>query len=555
MCKKHQTEKSVHPGISKKHKKRLGSALEHGQAHEKEHGKWNRRDFMRMTGLATLGTGLMLNNIPVSAAAPSSLISALSNSDCGDRILVLLRLKGGNDGLNTIIHRGNSTYYDIRPSLAIPESGLWALNDDFGMPNSMIDVQAFWEEGRMQVVHNVGYPEANYSHFRSSDIWASASDSEEVISTGWIGRWLDQDFPAFQSAPPVVPPALQIGVQTNMIFRAAAGSMALSISNPTEFYQIASSGELYDTSGLNVTTPNESELSFVRSVANSAFRYSESIRDAFNASTTQVNYPGNYLAEQMGIVARLIKGNLGTKVYMVSIGGFDTHSDQEPLHSTLLNYVASSVKAFYDDLTASGHEKEVLTMTFSEFGRTIFENGSSGTDHGTGAPMMLFGGDDSIGNGFHGTEPDLDSVDEYGDPIFSVDFRQAYATVLANWLCVHPDVIENVLGNHQFDLINGLLPPSDPPIGSNDRAALLGHNPHPTQQGTIQIKYAMKLRGNVRLQITDLSGHVLRTILNEFKEKNSYTLDFKPLDYYLPSGEYVYKLETGGKVYTRPIRW
>jgi len=288
-------------------------------------------------------------------------------------------------------------------------------------------------------------------------------------------------------------------------------------------------------------------------VANSAFRYSEKIRDAFNASQTQADYPDNRLARELAIVSRLIKGNLGTKVYMVTIGGFDTHADQADTHPELLQNIASSVSAFTQDLAGSGHDENVLAMTFSEFGRTIFENGSLGTDHGTGAPMMIFGKD--IGQGFHGEAPDLINVDMYGDPDFNVDFRSAYATVLQNWMCVSPEVIDQVLGNQNFPIINGLLPESNPPVGSNNRAALLGHNPHPTLPNTIQIKYAMKERGNVRIQITNVAGQPLRTLVNEFQERGSYTLDFNPVTYFLSSGSYVYKLETGGSVFVRGIEW
>lgn len=545
--------KNIHPKVKKHYKKRHGSASEHGMAHTREHHNWNRRDFIRMTGLAGLGASLMFGKTPVAAMSTGPLLNAINAADCGDRVLVLIRLSGGNDGLNTIIHRGNDEYYNIRPTLAIQEADLWGLNDDFGMSNQMIDLQPFWNEGKMQVIHNVGYPEANYSHFRSSDIWATASDSEEVLNSGWIGRWLDNEFPAFIDTPPVVPPALQIGVETNLLFKAAAGPMALSISNPTEFYQIAQSGELYDTTQLNLNVPNQSELSYVRSTANSAFRYSEKIRDAFNASTTQADYPDNRLAREMAIVSRLIKGNLGTKVYMVTIGGFDTHADQADRHPELIQEIASSVKAFFEDLNGSGHHEQVLAMTFSEFGRTIFENGSLGTDHGTGAPMMIFG--EGIGQGFHGTEPDLINVDMYGDPEFDVDFRQAYATVLQNWMCVDPEVINHILGDTNFPLITDLLPESNPPVGSNNRASLLGHNPHPSLPNTFQIKYALKERGNVRVQITNPAGQPLRTIVNEFKERGSYTLDFNPVTYFLSGGDYVYKLETGGKIFVRPISW
>lgn len=547
----HKTDTSLHKKVAKYYEKKFGASLDQGVAHTKHHSNWNRRDFLRMTGLSAVGTPLLLGAQPITALGASPLLGSLANADCGDRILVLIRLKGGNDGLNMIIPRGNDEYYNIRPGLAITENNLWGLSDEYGMPNSMEVLRPFWEEGKMRVVHNVGYPEANYSHFRSSDIWASASDSETIDSTGWIGRWLERELQAFDDAPPSIPPALQIGVQTNMIFRAVGGSKALSISNPQEFYQIALNGSLYDTTSLGGGAADQ-ELSFVRTMANRAFRYSESIRDAYNGVNNQVSYPGNDLAEEMAIIARLIKGKLGAKVYMVTIDGFDTHAGQITDHRILLNEVATAIQAFFQDLEASGHDQNVLAMTFSEFGRTIFENGSQGTDHGTGAPMLLFGKD--IGQGFHGTAPDLVNVDMYGDPEFSVDFRQAYATVLQNWMCVHPEVVDHILGE-AFPRVGGLLPASGPVLGNQDAGALLGHNPDPKDSSKIQLKYGLKSRGVYRLLILKPSGQIVRVLETGFKEKGSYSFSFRPSAYFLPAGQYLYRLETGGRQYSRPIYW
>jgi uncharacterized protein (DUF1501 family) len=549
---KKDTMSDIHPKVKKYFRKKHGASIAQGQAHENAHEEWDRRTFLKMTGMAALGSALMLNNSAVQAFAPSNLLNSLGAADCGDRILVLVRLKGGNDGLNTVILRGNDEYYNIRPTLAVQESGLWALSDDYGMPNEMQSLQPLWEEGKMRIVHNVGYPEPNYSHFRSSDIWASASDSNELVTSGWIGRMLDRQFPAFQTASPVIPPALQIGIQANMIFRSDFGSMALAISNPAEFYQLAQTGQLYSTDLLG-QAPNEKELAFARTVANSAFRYSESIQGAYNTGSNQAAYPGNYLAEQLAIIARLIKGNLGTKVYMVSIDGFDTHSTQANAHPILIQYVADSIKAFLDDLGVSGHDENVLAMTFSEFGRTIYENGSQGTDHGTGAPMMLFGKD--IGSGFHGEAPDLVNVDMYGDPLFSVDFRSVYSTVLTNWLCLPEEVASNALGQ-SFGLVEDLLPPSSPPVGSNQVALLLGHKPLDDLPGTaFEIDYSIKQRGQVRIVLLNQSGQAVRVLSNKFHERGSHKFVFRPGAFFLPAGEYFYRLEAGGMMYSRRIKW
>ncbi len=532
------------------YKNRPGKTADNQKAHAEEHKLWSRRDFLARTGMLGAG-GFLLANTPVSAFQPSPFLANLLGGD-SDRILVLIRFEGGNDGLNTVVPFTDAKYYQIRPTLAEPVANIWNLSPDFAMPNTMTALQDLWQNGRMKIIHNVGYPEPNYSHFRSSDIWATGSDAETVWQDGWIGRFMDAEYPAFLEAPPVVPPALQIGVSTNLIFRSNSAAMALAVSSPEEFYQIAQTGQLYQTATLG-NLPHELELKYVRQTANSAFRYADTIKKAYSSGKNQADYPANSgLAEQMAIVARLIKGNLGTRVFMVTIGGFDNHAEQAAYHPGLLNEIAESVKAFYDDLGATGLQDKVLGMTFSEFGRTIYENASLGTDHGTGGPMFLFG-PAGLDQGFVGTPPDLNQVDPYADPLSTTDFRDVYATVLQDWLGTDPDFVDFTLGGKHVR-INGLVPAAPAPVGSNGDCALLGHNPLPTDPGAIEIKYSMMRGGNVRLQITDAAGHVLRTLVSEFKERGSFTVKFKPSDWFLAPGDYVYRLQTGGQVFSRGIR-
>jgi uncharacterized protein (DUF1501 family) len=351
-----------------------------------------------------------------------------------------------------------------------------------------------------------------------------------------------------------VPPALQIGVQSDLIFRADAANMALAVSSPQEFYQIAQTGQLYDTSLLG-NSPRELELAYVRQTANAAFRYAQTIKDAYSKGKNQVNYPANnYLAEQLAIVAKLIKGNLGTRVFMVEIGGFDTHALQLEPHLNILKNVAEGVKAFYDDLAYGGNTElpnKVLGMTFSEFGRTIYENASHGTDHGWGTPMMLFGG--GIGNGFTGAYQDLSSPDPYGDPPFSVDFRTVYSTILQDWMGNSPELVNFVMGQNT-PTISGLVPTAAPFLGDNGKCALLGHNPSPNEPGIIEIKYAMMQNGPVRLQILDEAGHLLRTLLNEYRDRGTYTFRFRAPDWYISPGLYQYRLQSGGQVFKRDLK-
>ncbi|MCC6463340.1 MAG: DUF1501 domain-containing protein [Saprospiraceae bacterium] len=537
--------------MCQKHKLRLGAALEHGDAHTREHRLWSRRDFLSASGLLGAGS-LLLGNIPIRSFQPTPLMASLATGGDNDRILVLIRLDGGNDGLNTVIERGNSHYYNLRPSLGIKDNQLWALSNEYGMPLETNALQPLWNNGMMKVIFNVGYPQPNYSHFRSTDIIVSASDSDEVKETGWLGRFVDHEYPAFLEAAPSIPPALQIGVQANLIFDSGQANMALAISSPQEFYQIAQTGQLYDTSQLG-TTYREQELAFVRQTANAAFHYSKAIQDAYAGGKNEVTYPAHDLAEQMAIIARLIKGNLGTRIFMVDLADFDTHVHQRANHLTLLNKVATAVKAFFDDLAFgnSGLEKKVLGMTFSEFGRSIYENGSAGTDHGAGTHTLLFGGD--MGNGFMGQYQDLSNPDSVTDPVFSVDFRNIYATILQDWLGNPPELVSYILGK-PFNPLNGLVPPVAPSLGDNNKCALLGHNPHPGIAGAYEIKFSVMQYGELRLQILDKAGHVLRTLIRSYMDKGSHTFLFNPAEWYLAPGIYQYRLMSGGQIFQREIR-
>ncbi len=526
-----------------------GLSRQEREQHEQEHLMWNRRAFLKATGLTTFGLATTLGGEQV-MAAPGGFLSMLQSvAGDTDRILVLIQLKGGNDGLNTVIDRRNDEYYRIRPSLGVQESGLWALSNEIGMPLSTEPLRGLWDAGQMKVVHNVGYPNPNYSHFRSTDIWSTASGSDETWNTGWIGRMIEAEFPAFLEAQPTTPPAIQIGVQANLVFRSNDFTTALAMSSPEEFYRLAQSGNLFELDHLG-PEPNDRELAFVRQTANSAFRYSQTIRDAYLRGRVEGSYPDHSLGRQLEIVAKLIRGGLGTKVYLVSIDGFDTHADQLNYHPYLLQTLSDSVSAFYSDLNKAGRGKQVLSMTFSEFGRTIYENASQGTDHGTGAPMLLFGGD--IGQGFLGSPPDLVNTDQYGDPYFDIDFKDIYQTVIEDWFGIDPRLAEFMMGrrNQRF---NGLLPPFVTPKGANAHIVLLGHRPRPGVRPLIDIQYALLRPGVLKLEVLDQSGQVLRRVEDSFREAGAYTYVLDPRAMALRPGSYLYRVKTGGKVYSRPL--
>ena len=356
-------------------------------------------------------------------------------------------------------------------------------------------------------------------------------------------------------APPIIPPAIQIGSESNLAFRGENSNMSLVINDPDEFYQIAQTGQLYNTENLPACRYG-SELGFMRTVANNSFRYSETIKQAYDSSTNDIVYPDENLAEELSIVSRLIKGNLGTKVYMVTMGGYDTHSEQLERHAELMQTLCSSIKAFYDDLAATNQSQNILTLTFSEFGRRVYQNGSLGTDHGEGAPMLLFG-DQLGGGGFIGEAPDisLEALVGPGNIDFNggIDFKSIYATLLQDWLCLDPLVVNAVLGNN-FSRVENLVDACQPSLGSNETAVLLGHQRSTTIDGAYLIKYAVLVRGIVKITIQNAAGQTLTTLMNDFREAGSFSINFKPSEFALPTGYYIYKIETGGKAYSRPIR-
>jgi len=536
---------------------RHGSRLEHGKkAHASDHNKWSRRNFLFTAGLAAAGASLMFGRTNVKAFSPSPLMAALNNTNT-DRVLVLIRLKGGNDGLSTIIPLYDyANYQAYRPDIHIPMSEVITLdaNAEHGIPNTLAPIHPLWLDGKMKIAHNISYPNQNLSHFRSSDIWASGSDYNEVVSTGWLGRFFEQEYPAYIAAPPSIPPAIQIGSESNLIFRGANSNMSLVINDPNEFYQIAQTGQLYNTQSLPDCYYG-SELGFMRTIANSSFRYSETIKAAFDSSTTDAVYPNTGLAEELSIVARLIKGNLGTKVYMVSIGGFDTHSNHYERHGILMTKLAEAISAFYQDISATGHNPNVLMATFSEFGRRIFQNGSMGTDHGEGAPMLFFG-DPLNGNDVLGDNP-LIHEDYWVGPgningDLGIDFRSIYATLLESWLCMDPLVVNAVMGDN-YQRINGLVTPCTPVLGSNETVVLLGHQRDLAATSNTLIKYAILVKGTTRMQILNRQGQVVSTVFSEFRDAGSYTISLNPTELGIPSGDYIYQIDTGGKTYSRPL--
>lgn len=356
-----------------------------------------------------------------------------------DHILVVVQMGGGNDGLNTVIPFSNDAYYRARPNLAVPAKDVIRVTDELGLHPGLAKAKDLYDKGAMAVIQGVGYPNPSRSHFKSMEIWHTADPEGRVVRYGWIGRYFDSKCPVCEQ------PAVGVNVGPAMPLAMVADSgMGVSLETPEAFQWmptfngLGAKEELELFKLLNASAPGVNEpgtIDFLRHTAMNAYVASEQVRGATSGYKGTVDYPNNRFASSMRLIAQMIAGKLPTKVYYAHITGFDTHAAQRGAHENLLQQLAEGVAAFYKDLEAQGNADRVLVLAFSEFGRRVAENGSGGTDHGTAAPMFLFG--KPLKGGLYGQHPSLTDLVE-GDLKHVIDFRSVYATVLDKWLGADP---------------------------------------------------------------------------------------------------------------------
>jgi uncharacterized protein (DUF1501 family) len=366
-------------------------------------------------------------------------------------ILVVMQLAGGNDGLNTIIPVGNDYYHKARPTLSL-RANLLSINDEFAFHPALGGLKEIYDAGNLSVVHGVGYPNPNRSHFRSTEIWHTASDANRFEKHGWLGRYFDH---SCRGADPTV--GVSIGRQAPQAFTAAKPA-GISLENP-ETYRVRTEGdptgsmefmaklnghrsmdESEGNSGTTVTAlpgavqSTLSPLDYIERTSLDAQVSSEKILQVSRKGANSATYPDSQLANSFKLIARLIAGGLPTRVYYLSQGGYDTHTNQAGAHERLLRDFAAAAKSFTEDLKAQGNADRVLLMTFSEFGRRVSQNANGGTDHGAAAPVFIIGSKLKK-PGLVGKFPSLAPGDLHnGDLKFATDFRSVYAAVLQNWL-------------------------------------------------------------------------------------------------------------------------
>lgn len=524
-----------------------------------------RRDFLKTglkIGVAANALPLMIGGMPIRALGRSPLRSALQGAN--DHVLVIIQMQGGNDGLNCVIPYSNPTYKTLRPTLGLSKTdGIHVLgdHDTLALHQSMTGMSQLYAQGKLAIMQNTGYPNPDLSHFRGTDIWNTATDSRKFASTGWIGRLLNDlnpDYPPATIAAGSQPLAIQFGSALSNLFLGRNGGMGISI-NSLPSSGASSNIHNYDDIPSNPTVPYQ-ELQYVRTIQRETEVYTQSLIDQVKA-TNKVTYPtGNTLATQLASVAKIIASGFTTKVYLVTQGGYDTHSDQLNDQGTNLQNLSNAVLAFQQDLEALGVADRVVTMTYSEFGRRPQENGS-GTDHGTAAPLFVIG--TQVNGGAKGNDPDLDNlVSANLNYDSNHDFRNIYASLMYEWLGIGDSEIGNVLtaSNGQtfstnsawmhLGIIKGQTADVRAAQASGFGIALMQNYPNPFL-GSTTIEFSLPERSAVELSIFNTAGKEVARVVDATLAAGTHREMFASGS--LPSGAYLYRLRTPVSEVTREM--
>lgn len=380
-----------------------------------------RRTFLKNTSLAS------------AAMWAPSFLQQLPTQTNG-KILIVVQLSGGNDGLNTIVPYRNDKYYELRPDIAIKASEVLKVSDELGFNPSLGDLQSLYDEGWLSIINNVGYPNPNRSHFRSMDIWHSASDARSYLTTGWLGRYLDSqcagcDSPHF---------GLEFGQGLSLALKGEE-KQGFAINNLQQMSRTSKNPLLQYLGQQDQHQHEHEEVGYLYKTLLDTQASTSYLLEQSSGRRSRASFPATGFGRDLQQVAELILAGNNSKVYYVSLGGFDTHANQNGAQGRLLSIYAEGMKALAEELRKHGLWKDTLVMTFSEFGRRVAQNGSRGTDHGAASNLYLLGGGLKKA-GFYNDGPNLLDLDE-GDLKYQMDFRQVYANVLQYWLGATPDPV------------------------------------------------------------------------------------------------------------------
>jgi len=542
-----------------------------------------------------------LGGVPMKLMADNALTRMAAQST-NDRVLIILQMLGGNDGLNTLIPvEDYDLYYSRRANIAIPAKSssrkmitldtTLASDAQVGLHPDMIGMKDLYDRGRVAIVQGVSYMNNNGSHFRGRDINFMGGSFNDYFSSGWVGRYLEQEFAPqiypndFPNPDMLDPLAIEMGSEVSLIFHQANNiPVSISIDDPAGFAALVNGLQGFQDQGIDprgyppaalANSPYGKELNWILGLEKKSKDYAERLYEVYQkSSASSVTYPEKYpynapvgslrndLTPQLQLIARLLDGGgpgqgVKTKVFLVKVGGFDTHASQvenyDPtmgVHAALMYHISAAMQAFQADLFARGLESRVLTVTTSEFGRRIHSNGSYGTDHGTGGPVYIFG--KGVQPGMVGKVPDLtqDNVD------MQYDYRQVYANLLKDWMLVSESTVNNDIFFKNF--LNGAkeegtgnydyLPLAQQVIsGVNEnfvsaRFGQLNCYPNPAKD-VVTFSFLMNNTDQVQLDLLDSKGNVVNNVLNEQREEGKQEVQTNVAE--LSPGLYFYQLKTG----------
>lgn len=543
-----------------------------------------RRDFIK--GIPAIAAPFLLNGIPINLMAGNSMLAKLAADSNNDRVLILIQMHGGNDGLNTLIPvKQYDLYYDLRTNIHIVDKGGSrayinldsTLPDDqkVGLHPDMTDMKSLYDKGKLAIIQNVAYPNLNQSHFRSRDIWLMGGGANDYYDSGWMGRFLNEKYPDYpnnyppgpDAANPMPdPPAIEIGTGVSLAFHGEGDHsipISLSLDNPDQFYDLITKVKNSEPPQDLLGTPYYDELDYIVKMEQQSDKYAGRLKDVFDkgSNTASVTYPSQYgfnapdsylhneLAPQLKLIARLLSGGCKTKIFLTRITKFDTHASQveksDPstgAHGALLYHLSSAMNAFQNDLIGLGLEDRVMTVTFSEFGRRAASNQSYGTDHGNAAPMFVFGS--CVKPGVLG-KYELDNLDN-GNLRMQYDYRRVFKTLIQDWMGA-TDANLSTLHFEDPALVKLDLVTQCNTVGVDDAFVNARFNlgdcyPNPAK-GATTFKYYINAAANVTLKIYNANGAVMKEVVNTYQEAGEYIY---PVDLRgFQPGAYIYKIEAG----------
>jgi uncharacterized protein (DUF1501 family) len=539
-----------------------------------------RRTFIKNLSYGSAGA-LTLGGIPVNLLAGNAELKKMAAASSNENVLVFVQMHGGNDALNTLIPISQyNEYYNLRANIAIPDHGTRrfinldssvAENKQVGLHPDTHAFKQMYDQGKLAVVQNVGYPQMNLSHFRGRDIVFMGGDAQSDMDSGWMGRFLNSSYPGYPDSYPSNsmpdPIGIELSGSLSLAFHRENGiPIGLNVGSPEQFYQLISSVGVNPPIDFPDSYAGE-ELRYIMEFEKKSNQYAGRLRDVYNAgSNSGIAYPEAYpfaaptgslknpLSGQLRLIARLLKGGIKTRIFLCRIGGFDTHGNQVEkndstlgAHAALLYHLSTATKAFYDDLHALGIDGKVLSMTFTEFGRRAYANASYGTDHGTSTPVLLFG--PGLNTGIYGENPGLKEEDlRHGNLQYNIDYRQIYTTVVKDWFGGSDEALKDTgfdkwLGQ-RLPLIKGAV--GTDAFKKLENTEKLDIYPNPASS-YIKFEFFLEHHGDVTLQVFNPEGRMVYQSAG-FKNygRNEIGLDLSDM----PTGHYFVHLKNTKQVFT-----